>query len=121
MIKNLILEIESLEKKILSTLCSMDLEKLLLDSIEKDHYSRKINDEFEIDIYFSNETFSHTIRFQKLNSITPISFEIEYLLEFEDIKEKIILHIKTSKLEEFIVILKLNYDFSLWDIQYLVK
>ena len=118
MINNLVLEVEKLEREIIATLDAMDLEKLVLDSISENYFTRKNNDEFEIDVYFPNELFSHSVKFNKLHSIKIVSFEIEFFLVHNSTQDELFLEVTTSKLEKFLVLLKLNHDFSVWDLGY---
>ena len=120
MINNLVSEIEKSEQEMIATFDAMDLEKLLLDSINKDPCARKNNNEFEVDLYFSNKKFSHSVKFNKLHSIEIFSFVVNFLLADGDIKKRLILEVTTSDLEKFIAILKLNHDFSVGDIEYRV-
>lgn len=108
------------KKVIQSHLENIDLKSYIFQAIQEDYYTKRIDGFYHTEIFYQNETLSHTVKFSNFTSIVFRRFLINYHFFYQDIKVDLSFSVVTDNNDAFIVVLKCNHDLSVYDVEYWV-
>lgn len=108
------------EKVIQSHFDNVDLKSYIFQAIQEHYYTKQIDGFYHTEIFYQNETLSHTVKFSDFTSIVFRRFLINYHFFYQDIKVDLSFSVVTDNNDAFIVVLKCNHDLSVYDVEYWV-
>lgn len=114
-------DIEFLEKNIIKNLNSINIKEYIIQSLDNHYYTKKNNGFYYAEVFYTNENFSHLVKFSDFKFIEVMQLKIDYQFINQDTKIDIITSVETTDGDKFIITLKGNCDLSIYDVEYWVS